>query len=297
MFCKHSRFIRDRGSIDYFLVLIYGVCMRGDFTKRHMRQEALVLAEGLFSHSVDLVLWMTVYFAGITAIQPKSGNPWRAAMAADRFLNDVNYDVIKNALLTAKKRHLIKKTKRSALPQITKAGKKRLQSVVPIYDAERTWDGRMHVVTYDIPEKKKRDRDQLREYLRRIGCAKLQDSVWVTPYNPIDTLRSFIQEKGLGGTIIVSDLGRDASIGDEDLHDLIVRIYGLKALNMQYEEWLYRYKRQKTINSYALITYLAILKQDPQLPFSLLPKWWSGENAYKKIRLDLTRFFANVVVS
>jgi len=26
--------------------------------------------------------------------------------------------------------------------------------------------------------------------------------------------------------------------------------------------------------------YLSILKNDPQLPFTLLPKWWKGDQAY-----------------
>lgn len=44
------------------------------------------------------------------------------------------------------------------------------------------WDGRWRIVVYDIPEKKKKKRDQLRYVLTSSGFRKIQNSVWVFPY-------------------------------------------------------------------------------------------------------------------
>lgn len=261
---------------------------------KQISQEALKLAEGVFSYSVDLILWFTVYLGTMSRPQSTRGQLWRAAREADGFLQEINYNVIKNAVITAKKRHYLTHARRGAMPEITVEGKRRLQASMPVYDQKRVWDGRMHVITYDIPETKKKERDLLREYLRRIGCAKLQASVWLTPYNPIDTLRSYIGEKDLAGTIIVSDLGRDASIGEEDLHELIVRIYGLEEINSRYKEWLQHHERR--LDSRALISYLAILKDDPQLPFDLLPAWWRGDKAYGRLEPYLQSFAKNIVI-
>lgn len=257
--------------------------------RRQVSRAAVAVTEGLFSHALDLALWCMVYLAELSTPFETYGKAWRAASAADRFLNKINYEVIKNAIITAKKRRYLKSSPRHAWPKITEEGKRRLSSVIPRYDEVRIWDGRMHIITYDIPEKQSDDRYELREFLRRIGCGRLQDSVWITPYNPIDTIRSFIQDRSLGGTIIISDMGSDGSIGEEDLRGLIVRIYDLERINKQYEEWFSDMEEQD-IDHWSIIRYLSILKLDPQLPFELLPPWWKGDQAYKKVEPFLKNY-------
>lgn len=257
--------------------------------RRQVSRAAVAVTEGLFSHALDLTLWCMVYFAELSTPFETYGKAWRAASAADRFLNKINYEVIKNAIITAKKRRYLKSSRRHAWPKITEEGKRRLSSVIPRYDEVRIWDGRMHIITYDIPEKQSDDRYELREFLRRIGCGRLQDSVWITPYNPIDTIRSFIEERSLGGTVIVSDMGKDGSIGEEDLRGLIVRIYDLERINKQYEEWFSDMEEQD-IDHWSIIRYLSILKLDPQLPFELLPPWWKGDQAYKNVEPFLKNY-------
>lgn len=250
---------------------------------RSASRALLSLAEGVFSHSVDFVLWLTMYMAELSVPFESYGKVWRAQMAADRFLNQVNFDVIKHALATAKRQKWIEKNSRYARPEITKAGKRRLAEVLPVYDEKRSWDGRMHLVTYDIPEQRSNDRHLLRDYLRRIGCSRLQDSVWITPYNPIDIVRSFMTDRGLADTIIVSDMGKDGAIGDEDLRSLLVRIYHLEDINNCYKEWLKEFGDGR-IDHWAMIRFLSILRDDPQLPFALLPKWWKGGEAYQRVK-------------
>ncbi|MBI4064924.1 CRISPR-associated endonuclease Cas2 [Candidatus Gottesmanbacteria bacterium] len=259
---------------------------------RNISRAGLKLAEGLFSHTVDMSLWFIVYLSSMSFPQKTTGQLWRAQIAADQFINQINYDVIKQAIVNAKRKGYIKKSRRHAWPEITQAGKHRLASLLPQYDEKRAWDDRMHLVTYDIPEKRRKDRALLREYLNRIGCGRLQDSVWLTPYNPIDTIRSFIEKRGLRGTVIVSDLGKDGSVGEEDLAGLLVRLYRLDAVNKHYEEWLNDVKSHG-VDHWHVIRYLAILKEDPQLPFALLPAWWKGEVAHRKVRGDLQRLLVN----
>lgn len=254
-----------------------------------MSRAALQLAEGLFSHSVDFGLWLTVYFASMSVPQSRNGQLWRAQRDADAFLNQVNYEVIKNSLQTARKRGWVKIVTRGALPEITTAGKQRLESILPLYDEKRIWDSRMHLVTYDIPESKSKDRSLLRQFLKGIGCGMLQESVWITPYNPIDLLRSFIDERTLKGNIIVSDMGKDGSIGEEDVREMIVRVYNLETLNNRYIAWLESVKEAGDVDHFAITRYLAILKDDSQLPFVLLPAWWKGEEAYLKVKLKLDK--------
>ena len=47
----------------------------------------------------------------------------------------------------------------------------------------RRWDGRWRMLIFDIPEKKKSLRERIRLTLIRIGFIRLQDSVWLYPYD------------------------------------------------------------------------------------------------------------------
>ncbi len=46
----------------------------------------------------------------------------------------------------------------------------------------KRWDGKWRVLTFDISEKRRRVRHQLRTTLHSVGFIRLQDSVWVYPY-------------------------------------------------------------------------------------------------------------------
>lgn len=256
------------------------------------RRALLRLTEGVFSRTVDFALWFTVFTGELGVPQSTSGQVGRAKFAADRFLEHVNYDVIKDALKHARRRGWLTSVRlRHAKSEITVAGKKRLASVLPRYDEKRAWDGRMHMVTYDIPEKRHTDRLMLRNYLRRLGCGKLQASVWVTPYNPIDTIHAFMDEKDLTGTVIVSDMGEGAAIGEENLQALIVRVYNLEELEDRYEAWLDESTSRKYLDHWSVIQYLSILADDPQLPFLLLPRWWKGDKAYDLVKPFLSKVY------
>lgn len=250
---------------------------------KQLSRVALALADGLFGSAVDMTLYFIAYMGTVGLPQSTSGQIWRAEREAERFLREVNYDVIKNAINTARKNNWIKRVHRYAQPEITQEGKRRLASILPVYDAVRAWDGHLHTIVYDIPEARRKDRDLLREYLRRIGCGRLQYSVWMTPYNPVEILRSFMEDKGLSGTVIVSDVGSDGAIGEEDIRALIVRIYGLEKLNERYEEWL-NDGEDRAVNHWDVVKYLAILRDDPQLPFSILPPWWRGSESFRRIK-------------
>lgn len=43
------------------------------------------------------------------------------------------------------------------------------------------WDGKWRLLAFDIPEKNRRTRDKLREYLFILGFKPIQKSVWITP--------------------------------------------------------------------------------------------------------------------
>lgn len=47
----------------------------------------------------------------------------------------------------------------------------------------KRWDGKWRLLIFDIPEQRKRIRGQIRATLVALGFVRLQDSVWVYPYD------------------------------------------------------------------------------------------------------------------
>ena len=53
---------------------------------------------------------------------------------------------------------------------------------------KKKWDGKWRVLIFDIPEQKKSIREYVRHTLISIGFMRLQDSVWIYPYDCEDLI-------------------------------------------------------------------------------------------------------------
>ncbi|MCG2691249.1 CRISPR-associated endonuclease Cas2 [Microgenomates group bacterium] len=234
------------------------------------------LSEGLLSTVTDLLLLQFYVFGAAIGKGKTSRGAYRAVEEATKELEEFNYQTLKQTFDHLKRKGLIRSLQE---PIITQLGKQRLNSLVPEYQHQRTWDKVIYLVTYDIQETKRLYRNKLRELLRKLGAAPLQASVWLTPYNPEKILREFSSTPGFAGEIIVSCVGKDGYIGEEQLGDLIYRIYNLDKINQRYQQFIDQYK-QSHDKWNAAVLYLSILKDDPQLPFELLADDWVGDQAY-----------------
>ena len=252
--------------------------------KKQVATKLLQATEGLVATATDLDLFFTILPFALPGAYTHGQVARRVEDVTSLISEDLNYRTIKNTIKKLVEAGLIvKQSRRSALEiAITKLGRERMNAIIPTYQQDRPWDGHLYLVSYDIPAKPNHKRAMLREYLRRIGSVLLQESLWLTPYNPRDLIGDFATEKKIGGSILVSKLGTDGAIGNETLHDLIARVYKLDALNERYADFLDTYgNKQKPLSLFSMTTsYLSILKDDPQLPFALYPKDFLGEKAF-----------------
>lgn len=80
----------------------------------------------------------------------------------------------------------------------------------------KRWDGKWRMLIFDVPEKRKQVRRRIRTILHSIGFRRLQDSVWIYPYDCEDLV-----------TILKADLkiGKDVLyvIADAIEHDKAMR--------------------------------------------------------------------------
>ncbi len=247
--------------------------------------------EGLLRGTTNAVLFCFYLWGASFGKSKTSVGAYRMFQEAEDALSDVNYDTFKHALTQLRRQRFIsQRRKRSPTDiAITAAGRRRLAKLLPTYQEKRPWDGTLYLVSYDVAETHRQKRDMLREYLRRIGCGMLQESLWVTPYNPRDLVDDFINHYGLRGTMLVSKLGRDGALGEEELPNLLDRVYGLSELNRRYSNFLQDVRAGRKTPFQLAIQYYSILADDPQLPFSLVPKDWLGERAYRAFQKQVER--------
>lgn len=69
------------------------------------------------------------------------------------------------------------------LTPIGEAQLRRFETQEQLLRPHRRWDGRWRVLIFDIPERRRAMREQVRNTLRAVGFVRLQDSVWVFPHD------------------------------------------------------------------------------------------------------------------
>lgn len=237
---------------------------------------------------IDLLIWQ-VALVGASVGKSGSRGVYQAFSEADEILENFNHHTLSIIWHQLTKKRLITYRKRQNLysPIITQFGKQRLKEIIPQYHSTRPWDKKIYLITYDIPEKNRKKRDKFRFFLKEIGAKLLQESTFLTPYNLRQLINEFIQKHEIPGTIIVSDIGSDGGIGETTIQDLLVRLYNLEKLNDRYDEFIKNARDRNGSLKSLLFEFLSILKDDPQLPFELLPKGWLGDKAnlqYNKIK-------------
>ena len=82
------------------------------------------------------------------------------------------------------------KTEKGVFAKLTPEGERQLHR---FYDGEQLqkpskWDGKWRIVIYDIKEERKKLREKLKRTIESFGFLKLQDSVWVYPYDCEDLI-------------------------------------------------------------------------------------------------------------
>ncbi|HEY4499237.1 MAG TPA: CRISPR-associated endonuclease Cas2 [Candidatus Paceibacterota bacterium] len=78
---------------------------------------------------------------------------------------------------------------------------------VPSIPRPQRWNGKWHIVLFDISTKKQSARNSLRFMLKRLGFCQLQKSVWVIPFEcrkEIESLKSFFGLSDMEVRLVVS---------------------------------------------------------------------------------------------
>lgn len=104
--------------------------------------------------------------------------------------------------------------------RLSEKGEKKLEKLIlSNYELRvpRVWDKKWRVIIFDIPEYRKNLRDKLRKTLIYLGFCKIQNSVWVFPYDCEDLLILLKADFKIGRDVLY--LVVDKLEGDEDFKE------------------------------------------------------------------------------
>lgn len=152
------------------------------------------------------------------------------------------------------------------------------------------WDSRYRIITYDIPELNRKQRDALRRVLKIFKLGMWSSSVWVSPY-ALESLQNRLKENKLDHLVHILK----AQFFDHGNIEFAERIWKVSQLNTEYKN-LYKNihnvvvkprgrRRMVDIFRKSFLEYQELLGSDPGLPLGLLPKDWFG----LKVRNDLKK--------
>lgn len=170
---------------------------------------------------------------------------------------------------------------------------------------ERPWDGRWHLVLFDVPNAQTRLRNQLRSRLRQARLGWLQRSVWVSP-DAIHLDRSIFQGTNVDVESLVF-LEASPAAGESN-EDIVAGAWDFGRINQLYQEHLLLLSSQPEVGEGNAIkaahlrdwgrqereSWNRLVSLDPFLPNCLLPKGYQGRVVWEQRKAALRRFGAHL---
>lgn len=173
---------------------------------------------------VKKIILQTVAAAGVLSVAllvPNALQLFKFLPKNNRYVNDKRIYINKSRERLVKE-GLLKYNNKSYL-ELTDFGKRILrqyQSNNYTLSKPKKWDGKWRMLVFDISEKRKETRDKVRRTLISIGFVRLQNSVWVYPYDCED---------------LITLLKADFKIGKDLLYVIADKIENDKVLRLAFD--------------------------------------------------------------
>lgn len=159
------------------------------------------------------------------------------------------------------------------------------------HEHTESWTGTWHMVIYSLPESQRALRSELRKQLAWLGYGPIGQSVWISPHDRADSIRSGFDEH----PDVSLDFFETRSEGLTSDLGLAARAWNLQDLANDYSEFVNDYRpagstsiaesvvdqdcfvrRMRLVHDYRSFPF-----RDPNLPAELLPKEWPGHEAFQ----------------
>jgi len=159
---------------------------------------------------------------------------------------------------------------------------------------EEPWDGAWTLITYSVPESRRRRRDSFRDRLTWLGCGMVTSGLWITPHDIRREVARLAAELGIAKNV---EVFRAEHVSGSEQRALIARSWDLAALDARYAAFVRRWRPIAArdarpgarpepadcfVRRFALVhEWRTFPLVDPYLPAPLLPAGWHGRTAAK----------------
>lgn len=153
----------------------------------------------------------------------------------------------------------------------------------------KPWDGKWRIAVYDVPEKDRYKREKCRKLLERFGFASFHPSVYLSPHDVFDRVRSELAHEGLLTSAFLMT-GSSSDLGDSQV--LAGRLWPLSTLIQSYQHLIRRFqivmgqqlpeKKQLGLRR-VRSDFIHLLASDPLLPVELLPNDWPMSRVFNMV--------------
>ncbi|HSE98748.1 MAG TPA: PaaX family transcriptional regulator C-terminal domain-containing protein [Blastocatellia bacterium] len=173
---------------------------------------------------------------------------------------------------------------------LTEKGRRRMEEAAErIYKFKREqWDGKWRLLVYNIPEKKRELRAQVRQELKWLGWGSVSNSLWITPNNIVEITTEHLRSYRINRHIEIFEAKHLAFSG---VQELVRECWDWPEIEGRYEEFISLYKprleeakREPISPETAFVEktllvheYRKFLFIDPRLPAELSPMQIRGE--------------------
>jgi CRISPR-associated endonuclease Cas2 len=158
---------------------------------------------------IQKIILTSLYTAGVlgvAALMPNTVSLLKYLDPNKKKKGDPRYRV-NRVIARLRERGLVewKETQRGVFLRLTKEGERAIDILERKefkIQKPKKWDGKWRVIIFDIKENRRGMRDKFRRTLTQIGFLKLQQSVWVYPYNCEDLITLLKAEFKVGKDIL-----------------------------------------------------------------------------------------------
>ncbi len=172
--------------------------------------------------AIQTALLRTIYVGGLVTMVVAAPKTATLLKHLDRGRNrrDELYGRIKRAKTNLKQRGFVEEDAEGRL-RLTEKGERSIEKVLVREYAipeQVRWDGKWRLLMFDVREKRRKVRTQLRQLLQGAGFVLLQDSVWVHPY-PCDEFVEILRAHLRSGVGELRQITADALESDRALRE------------------------------------------------------------------------------
>lgn len=134
----------------------------------------------------------------------------------------------------------------------------------------KPWDGKWRFVCFDIPEKHKDVRDQIRRSVKNLGFRQLQRSIWISPLS-VDSYIDKIRKKLDEPLIISFIVGEMKGVTPGEA---VNQLWDLNKWQDRCHQLIKRLRTKKSLNSQIETDFWSLVAGHPKVPVELLPNDW-----------------------